>query len=77
MWLSQDVDSHDVFTTFLPDRGRFRACSMGSRVCRRQVFYPVGERLPLFQAYYGAIAGSFRCSVTLADWARNYNSLVL
>ena len=54
MWLSQDVDSRDVLTTFLPDRGRFRACSMGSRVYHRRSFYLVVERLPLFQAYYGA-----------------------
>ena len=43
MWLSQDVDSRDVFTTFLPDRGRFRACSMSSRVYHRRFFYPVVE----------------------------------
>ena len=43
MWLSQDVDSRDVFTTFLPDRGRFRACSTGSRVYHRRFFYPVVE----------------------------------
>ena len=70
MWLSQDVDSRDVFTTFLHDRGRFRACSIWFTCISSSILLSSCRVIAL---PWSLLLGRFRYSVTMADWAGNYN----
>ena len=69
MWLSQDVDSRDVFTTFLHDRGRFRACSIWFTCISSSILLSSCRVIAaLTGLLWSLLLGRFRYSVTMVDW---------